>query len=117
MFLIESGSSRLKGAIERNAQPYFERGYNAVIEQRPLRSFEESVDIIKPKLLEHGLDEYLAEGFACIFAWAYIAGIVAAARLVAPDLVAQFAPFLECCEQSWIAANRERTERKREVLA
>ena len=96
MFLeIQSGDDRLLETIKRKAQPYFQRGMDAVIEQRPLRTFEEAADIIKPKLLEHGLDEWWAEAMACTFARSYIAGIVAAARLVAPDLVARFEPHLE----------------------
>lgn len=96
MFLeIQSGDDRLLVIIKQKGQPYFERGMDAVIEQRPLRTFEEAVDIIKPKLLEHGLDEWWAESLACVFARYYIAGIVAAARLVAPDLVALFEPCLE----------------------
>lgn len=91
MFLqIQAKDDRLMETTKRKAQPYFQRGMDAVIEQRPLRTFEEAVDIIKPKLLEHGFDEDFAEGFACTFARSYIAGIVAAARLVAPDLVARF---------------------------
>lgn len=96
MFLeIQAKDDRLMETIKRKAKPYFERGYNAVIEQRPLRTFEEAADLIKPKLLEYGLDEWWAEAMACTFARSYIAGIVAAARLIAPDLVAQFEPYLE----------------------
>lgn len=92
MFLqFESNDSKLMETVKRKAQPYFERGYNTVIEQRQIHSFDEAADIIKPKLLDHGLGEDLAEGFACVFARSYISGVVAAARLVAPDLVTQFA--------------------------
>lgn len=96
MFLeIQAKDDRLLETIKRKAQPYFQRGMDAVIEQRPLRTFEEAADLIKSKLLEYGLDEWWAEAMACTFARSYIAGIVAAARLVAPDLVARFAPCLE----------------------
>lgn len=99
MFLqIQAKDDRLMETIKRKSKPYFERGMTAVIEKRPLRTFEEAVDNIKPKLLKHGLDEWWAEGLACVFARSYIAGIVAAARLVAPDLVAQFEPCLEGVE-------------------
>lgn len=89
MFLVESNDNSLLEIIKRKSQPFFESGYNAVIESRPLQTFEEAADTIKPKLLEHGLDEWWAEAMACTFARCYIAGIVAAARLVAPDLVAE----------------------------
>lgn len=96
MFLeIQSGDDRLLEIIKKKSQLYFQRGMDAVIEQRPLRTFEEAVDIIKPHLLESGSSEWLAETCACVYARCYIAGIVAAARLVAPDLVEQFAPYLE----------------------
>ena len=95
MFLIETHDDDFMEAIKKKAQPYFQRGIDAVIEQRPLRTFEEAADIIKARFLEHGIDETWAEPFACVFARCYIAGVVAAARLVAPDIVAQFAPCLE----------------------
>lgn len=92
---IQSQDENLTEIIKRKAQPYFERGYNAVIEGRTLRTFGEAADIIKPKLLEYVSIEWWAEALACTFARSYIAGIVAAARLVAPELVAQFTPCLE----------------------
>ncbi len=95
MFLIEAHDDDFMEALKKKAQPYFQRGIDAVIEQRPLRTFEEAADIIKARFLEHGIAEEIAEPFACVFARSYIAGIVAAARLVAPDIVAQFAPCLE----------------------
>lgn len=108
MFLeIQSNDDRLLEIIKKKSQPYFQRGMDAVIEQRPLRTFEEAVDIIKPHLLEAGSSEWMAETCACVFARCYIAGIVAAARLVAPDLVALFEPCLEDIEQR---ANKEKTE-------
>ena len=91
---IQAKDDRLQEIIKKKSQPYFERGMDAVIKQRPLRTFEEAADIIKPKLLEHGLDEWWAEAMACTFARSYIAGIVAAARLVAPDLEERVAPQL-----------------------
>lgn len=95
MFLeIQSGDDRLLEIIKKKSQPYFDRGMSAVIEGHPLRTFDDTVDIIKPKLFEHGLDEDFAEAFACTFARSYIAGIVAAVRLVAPDLVALYEPCL-----------------------
>ena len=87
MFLVESNDDSLLENIKRKGQPYFERGYNAVIDDRPLRTFNEAADIIKPKLLECVSNEQWAEALACVFARCYIAGIVAATRLFAPDLV------------------------------
>lgn len=91
---IQSQDDCLLEIIKKKSQPYFERGMDAVIEGHPRRTFDDAVDIIKPKLLEHGLDEDFAEAFAYTFARSYIAGIVAAARLVAPDLVALYEPCL-----------------------
>lgn len=95
MNLCESNDNSLMEIIERKAQPYYERGMDAVIESRPLRTFGEAAEIIKTRFAEHGISEGLAESFACVFARAYIAGVVAAARLVTPELVVQLEPCLE----------------------
>lgn len=84
--------------LKRKADPYFQRGYTAVIEERQIRTLDEAADIIKARFLEHGIAEECAEPFACVFARSYIAGVVAAGRLVAPELVAQFEPCLEGTE-------------------
>lgn len=89
MFITELDDNDFMEALKKKAQPYFQRGYDAVIKQRPLRTFDEAADIIKARFLEHGIDETWAEPFTCVFARCYIAGVVAAARLVAPDIVAE----------------------------
>jgi hypothetical protein len=81
--------------IKQKALPYYQRGYSAVVEQRPLRALGEAAEIIKTRLLQHGLDEYWAEGLAGFFARSYIAGTVAATRPAASDPVEQFEPCLE----------------------
>lgn len=81
--------------IKQKALPYYQRGYSAVVEQRPLRTLGEATDIIKVKLLEGGLDEYWAERLAGVFARSYIAGTVAATRPAASDPAEQFEPCLE----------------------
>lgn len=74
------GNSPLE-TIKQKAQPYFERGYYAVIEKHTLRNFDEAADIIKSDLLEHGFSEWWSESLACVFARSYIAGIAAATCL------------------------------------
>lgn len=96
--------------LKRKAEPYFQRGYTAVIERRHIRSFDEAAGIIKARFLEHGIAEELAEPFACVFARSYIAGVIAAGRVVAPELVERFTHPLE--------GNEQRTNRgKMEVSA
>lgn len=89
MFLVETNDGRLMETIKKNAQPYFERGYNAVMKQCQIRTFDETIDIIKHHALEYGFEEWWAECLACVFARSYMAGVVAASRLVAPDLAEQ----------------------------